>query len=88
MAKETTMAPKDPFHDAAKKLKEVLEVIEKLRARRKELKTLLNKEALIEKEEAHFASELSALCATMVALDESREKLYEELRKVAPASTT
>jgi hypothetical protein len=77
---------KNLFHDATKDVKDVLDVVEKLRARRKELKLLLNKETVVDRddEELRLAVELATVSRTIRALDESRCSLYEKLVKAAP----
>jgi hypothetical protein len=73
------------FHDSTKKLKDVLEVIEKLRARKRELKANLNKEILSDDDERRNAEELASICLTLIKMDDSRTVLYKQLQKEAPS---
>lgn len=64
-------------------LKTNMEALEKLRLRRKEIKTALNRDGLQESEEVPLAEELLAVSKAIKKLEEDRRKIYEAL----PAST-
>jgi hypothetical protein len=60
-------------------LKNNLEVSEKLRQRRKEIKTLLYKDGLAEAEEFRLADELRSVSKALGTLEEHRMSLYSLL---------
>jgi hypothetical protein len=64
--------------EVAKQLKDLGEVLEKLRSRRREIKSLLAKE-LKEKEEVELATELDQTSKAIVKLDAERSRLLVEV---------
>lgn len=66
------------------KLKDNMEATERLRIRRKEIKTALNRESLLEKEEAELAKELESVCNAIEKLDADRKRLCDELLTATP----
>ncbi len=77
--KETTNTPKDPLGDVAKNLKDNLEVLEKLRARRKEIKSELGRDLLEEREERRLAYELARVSRTIGQLGRYRKNIYAKI---------
>lgn len=62
--------------DDAKSLKACMEVIEKLRARRKEVKNALAKEGLDEAQELKLSVELFSVANAIGKYEDVRKKLY------------
>lgn len=66
--------------DLTKQLKDVMEVIEKLKGRRKEIKGLINREGQLDDDEDRFATELASVSSTILSMEKRRSKLYEEIK--------
>jgi seryl-tRNA synthetase len=60
-------------------LKNNMEAADKLRTRRKELRSSINKEGLPEKEEALLAKELETVCKAIEKLENERRRLLEAI---------
>ena len=72
--------PEANINDLTKELKDVMEVIEKLKGRRKEIKGFINKEGQLEGDELPFATELASVCSTIVSMEKRRSELYTKIK--------